>query len=81
MEGATERFLHIESIFDEAMAAPEPMRAAVIAKLCEGDSGLAQEVAALVDSCADEERLMAMLRPLENAEATAFPHKSRSALT
>ena len=73
MEGATERFLHIESIFDEAMAAPEPMRSAVIAKRCEGDSGLAEEVAALVDSCAEEERLMAMLRPQENAAADSVP--------
>ena len=73
MEGATERFLHIESIFDEAMAAPEPMRSAVIARRCEGDSGLAAEVAALIDSCAQEERLMAMLRPRENAATDSVP--------
>jgi len=56
MEPTTESFLLIESIFHEAVAAPEAAREALIEARCEGNRSLADEVYSLLTACTREER-------------------------
>jgi len=62
MAQATQRFLQIEAIFHEALAAPDDARTELIAARCSGDRELAAEVRSLLKACAAEERLAACRR-------------------
>ena len=55
MSQSTETFLRIEAIFHDALAAPEELRATLIAERSGGDLALREEVQALLQACADEE--------------------------
>ena len=67
MKQTTERFLRIEAIFEEVLAAPAGTREELIGTLCHGDSELAVEVRSLLAACQAEEQLTASCR-LEAAE-------------
>jgi len=56
MEPTTETFLLIESIFHEAVAAPEAAREALIEARCEGNRSVAAAVYSLLAACNREER-------------------------
>jgi tetratricopeptide (TPR) repeat protein len=62
MNQTTERFLQIEAIFHDALAAPDEARAELIETRCRGDSELAAEVRSLLKACEAEERLTASRR-------------------
>ncbi len=59
MDQTTERFLRIEGIFHEALAAPDEARMELIETRCHGDRGLAAEVRSLLKACEAEEHLTA----------------------
>ena len=62
MDQTTERFLRIEAIFHEALAAPDDTREALIKTQCLEDNVLAAEVRSLLDACKAEEDLTASRR-------------------
>ena len=62
MDQTTERFLRIEAIFHEALAAPDEARAELIETRCHGDRELAAEVRSLLEACEAEEHLTASRR-------------------
>ena len=62
MDQTTERFLRIEAIFHEALAAPDEAREDLIETQCNGDCALAAEVRSLLDACKAEEQLTASRR-------------------
>ena len=62
MDQTTERFLRIEAIFHQALAAPDEAREDLIATQCKGDCALAAEVRSLLDACEAEEQLTASCR-------------------
>ena len=59
MDQTTERFLRIEAIFHEALAAPDETRDELIETQCQDDRVLADEVRSLIDACKVEEQLTA----------------------
>jgi serine/threonine protein kinase len=59
MSQTTERFLRIEAIFHQALAAPENTREALIETQCQEDRELASEVRSLLEACEEEEQLTA----------------------
>ena len=70
MDQTTERFLRIEAIFHQALAAPDSTREALIEAQCREDSELASEVRSLLEACKEEEQLKAdLLAALENEAA------------
>jgi tetratricopeptide (TPR) repeat protein len=62
MDQTTERFLRIEAIFHEALAAPDEARTELIETRCNGDRELAAEVRSLLDAYKAEEQLTASRR-------------------
>jgi len=62
MNQTTERFLRIEAIFHEALAAPDEARTELIETRCNGDRELAAEVRSLLDAYKAEEQLTASRR-------------------
>jgi len=62
MAQTTQRFLQIEAIFHEALAAPDDARTELIEARCSGDRELAAEVRSLLKACQAEERLAACRR-------------------
>jgi tetratricopeptide (TPR) repeat protein len=62
MDQTTERFLRIETIFHEALAAPDEARTELIETRCNGDRELAAELCSLLDACKAEEQLTASCR-------------------
>src|ERR1039458_9219361 len=62
MGQTTERFLRIEAIFHQAMAASGEARRQLIESQCHADSDLAAEVRSLLRACEAEERLAASRR-------------------
>jgi tetratricopeptide (TPR) repeat protein len=59
---STKSLLQIEAIFNEAVAAPEDARPALIASLCNGDAALMAETHSLLKACASEEQVTASRR-------------------
>ena len=57
MDEATETFLLIEAIFNDALAVPQEERAALIELRCQGDRGIRSEVLSLLKACEVEEHL------------------------
>ncbi|WP_348261647.1 protein kinase [Telmatobacter sp. DSM 110680] len=57
MDLATERFLRIEAIFQEAIEAPEKVRDLLIEVQCKGDSQLMSEVRLLLEACKAAEQV------------------------
>jgi tetratricopeptide (TPR) repeat protein len=57
MNQTTEKFLRIEAIFHEALAAPDDARTELIEARCSGDRELAAEVRSLLKACEAEEHL------------------------
>jgi hypothetical protein len=53
MNQTKERFLQIEAIFHEALAAPAEARTELIETRCHGDRELAAEVLSLLEACAE----------------------------
>jgi eukaryotic-like serine/threonine-protein kinase len=52
---STERFLQIEAIFSDALAAPEELRDDLLATRCGGDRAMIEEVRLLLNGCKAEE--------------------------
>jgi hypothetical protein len=75
MEQRPERFLRIEAIFHEALAAPEEMRAKLVETRCQQDNALAAEVYSLLEACAAEERLTASRRWAAKVDQTHPPER------
>jgi tetratricopeptide (TPR) repeat protein len=59
---STKTLLRIEAIFNEAVAAPDDARPALIASLCNGDAALMAETQSLLNACAAEEHITASRR-------------------
>ena len=59
MNQTTERFLRIEAIFHQALAAPDDTREALIEAQCREDRELASEVRSLLEACEEERQLTA----------------------
>ncbi len=76
MNHSTESLLRIEAIFNEALAAPDGARPALIASLCNGDAALAAEVDSLLQACAAEE-LLAESRRAEPRVPADVPEQER----
>ncbi|MGO9274285.1 MAG: protein kinase domain-containing protein [Terriglobia bacterium] len=62
MDETAQRFLRIEAIFHEALAAPVETRTALIATRCDGDRELAAELRSLLKACTAEEQVTASRR-------------------
>jgi len=62
MNEITDRFHRIESIVNEVLDTPEELRADLIETRCGADPTLADEVRLLLNSCNEEEQLMATCR-------------------
>jgi tetratricopeptide (TPR) repeat protein len=77
MEQTTERFLRIEAIFDEVLAAPQEARTELLEIRCGGDRELAAEVRALLRACAAEEQVTASRRLQPKAERDSHPGGKR----
>jgi eukaryotic-like serine/threonine-protein kinase len=66
MDPATERFLRIEAIFQEAIETPEEARELLIGTRCRGDSQLMFEVRMLLDACRAEQQAEKARRPVSD---------------
>ena len=55
MDPTTERFLRLEAIFHQALAAPDGIREALVETECQQDRSLADEVRSLLEACNAEE--------------------------
>jgi tetratricopeptide (TPR) repeat protein len=77
MDQTTERFLRIEAIFHEALAAPDEAREDLIETQCDGDCALAAEVRSLLDACKAEEQLTASRRLGPDAGRDNQPGRKR----
>jgi hypothetical protein len=62
MDQTAERFLLVETIVNEALDAPGELRDELIGARCGADLTLAEEVRLLLNSCNEEEQLMATCR-------------------
>ena len=62
MDPTTERFLRLEAIFHQALAAPDGIREALVETECQQDRSLADEVRSLLEACNAEEELTATCR-------------------
>ena len=77
MGQTTERFLRIEAIFHEALAAPSDARNGLIASLCDGDGKLAAEVSDLLQACDAEAHLTASRRLAAGVGGNRSPGPTR----
>ncbi len=77
MDQTTARFLRIEAIFHEALAAPDEAREDLIAAQCHEDGALAAEVRSLLDACKAEEQLTASRRLQPEAGRDHEPGRKR----
>ncbi len=77
MDQTTERFLRIEAIFHEALAAPDEAREDLIETQCHEDRALAAEVRSLLDACKAEEQLTASRRLEPEAGRDNQPGRKR----
>ena len=77
MNPTTERFLRIETIFHEALAAPDETREVLIETQCHDDQELAAEVRSLLDACKAEEQLTASRRLGPEAASDTQPGRKR----
>jgi tetratricopeptide (TPR) repeat protein len=77
MNQTTERFLQIEAIFHEALAAPDEARAELIETRCRGDRELGAEVRSLLKACEAEERLTACQRLRADSGPDSPPARKR----
>jgi len=75
MDETTQRFIRIEEIFNEALAAPDQERAEVIETRCAGNAALATEVHSLLEACAAEEQLTASWRLRTGAGQSDLPSR------
>ena len=77
MDQTTERFLRIQAIFHEALAAPQDARENLIQNQCYPDSALAAEVHSLVEACDAEEQLAESRRSGPDGEMYGEPALKR----
>ncbi|MGO8786322.1 MAG: protein kinase domain-containing protein [Terriglobia bacterium] len=77
MDPTTERFLRIEAIFHEALAAPDATREDLIDTQCHQDRALAAEVRSLLDACKAEEQVAASRRLGPDASRDDQPVRKR----
>ena len=77
MGQTTERFLRMEAIFHEALAAPSDARNSLIASLCAGDGQLASEVSDLLLASEAEAHLTASRRLAAGAGGNRSPGPTR----
>jgi tetratricopeptide (TPR) repeat protein/predicted Ser/Thr protein kinase len=77
MEQTTDNFLLIESIFHEAVAAPEEARDELIKALCKGNRSLASEVCSLLEACNAEESEALSWRLKPEADRTSTSESKR----
>ena len=77
MGQTTERFLRIEAIFHQALAAPDGAREALIETLCRQDRALSDEVRSLLEACTAEEQLTASCRVVPGAGLDSPPDRKR----
>jgi eukaryotic-like serine/threonine-protein kinase len=77
MEQTTERFLRVETIFHEALAAPDETREVLIETQCHDDHELAAEVRSLLDACKAEEQENASRRLGPEAASGTQPGRKR----
>ncbi len=77
MEQTTERFLRIEAIFHQALAAPDDTREALIQTQCQQDGSLASEVRSLLEACKEEEQLSASRQVEADAGRDGVPAGKR----
>ena len=77
MDQRPERFLRIEAIFHDALAAPAETREDLIESQCHEDCALAAEVRSLLDACKAEEQLTASRRSGPDAGRDKQPGRKR----
>jgi tetratricopeptide (TPR) repeat protein/predicted Ser/Thr protein kinase len=77
MDQTTERFLRIEAIFHQALAAPDESREALIETQCQQERALASEVRSLLEACKAEEELTASRRVGPDAGRDNPPGRKR----
>jgi tetratricopeptide (TPR) repeat protein len=77
MNQTKERFLQIEAIFHEALAAPAEARTELIETRCHGDRELVAEVLSFLKACAAEEHLAASRRSGPDAATDNHPARKR----
>ena len=75
MEQTTDRFLRIEAIFHQALAAPDETREALIETECREDRALAAEVRSLLEACEAEEQLTASHQMEQDAGREGPPER------
>ena len=81
MNGSSEFFRRVETVFHEALATSESLRPAVLDAMCKGDAKLLEEVRSLLKASELEELATASYQPEGRQERKAAPAASVSGHT
>ena len=77
MNHSTQSLLHIESIFNDALAVGEEQRLGLIEARCNGDAALVAEVRSLLKAFEAEQLESAARRPEANDSRTEMPERKQ----